>query len=114
MDKEDKLFYDEEELGSDVEGFMADESLLKKFRNTFGQGDGLDVFEYIIDRLCHTFDTDITSERVAYKKEVGLELWDLAYKADVEICCALMRKWALKYEGEKLKQLSEMKGDQDG
>lgn len=113
LDKDDKLFYDEKELGSDVEGFMADESLLKKFRSTFGQGDGLDVFEYIIDRLCHTFDVDITSERMAYKKEIGLELWQLAYKADVEICYSYMNRCALKYQADKLKQLNVMKVDQE-
>ena len=116
MNKDDKLFYDEAELirDGDVEAFMSQETLLKKFRNTFNNADGIDVFEFIINELCNAFDTDITSERLAYKKEVGLKLWQLAYKADVEICIALMRRWALKYQNYKVGQLNKMKGDQDG
>jgi hypothetical protein len=113
MNKDDELFYDKPELGTDVEGFMADENLLKKFRNTFGSGDGLAVFEYIIDRICNTFDIDIKSERAAYKKEVGLEIWELAMKADVDICISFMRKLSLKHQTEKIRVLNEMKGSGD-
>ncbi len=112
MNKDDELFYTKEECSSAVEGFMADATLLKKFANTFGTGDGVDVFEFIINRLCNTFDTDITSERIAYKKEIGLELWELANKADVEICITLMRRLALKHQNDTIRALSKMKGDQ--
>jgi hypothetical protein len=111
MKEEDKLFYDEQELGRDTDAFMADETLLKKFRATFGSGDGLDVFEYIVDRLCTAFNLDITGDKEAARQEVGLALWEMAMKADVEICIKLMRRWALKYQTEKLRNLNEMQED---
>ncbi len=114
MKEEDKPYYDEQELGSDTEAFMADQTLLKKFRNTFGAGDGLDVFEYIVDQLCTAFNVDITGDKEAARQEIGLILWEMALKADVNICVMLMRRWALKYQNEKLRNLNEMqKGDQE-